>query len=246
MNLVAKKLRLKEGETLLDLGCGWGTFVCHAAKHFGVKATGVTLAKEQFQFANDRAAKYGVSESAKFICSDARDIERKKYNKISCLEMAEHIGVLNFNAFMLQIREMLEDDGLFYMQVAGLRSTWQYEDFVWGLFMAKYVFPGADASTPLNWFIGQLEKAGFEVLNVDTIGVHYSATLQRWYELWISNKEAILTKYGIKWFRKWEVFLAWSTLIARQGSSTCFQILAHKNINRFNRFQLIDNKRLLP
>lgn len=245
MNLVAQKLRLKEGETLLDLGCGWGTFACHTAKHFGVRSTGVTLAKEQHKFAQERAKEYGVADKTEFICQDARDIPRKIYNKISCLEMAEHVGVRHFQAFMIQIRDMLEDDGLFYMQVAGLRATWQYEDLVWGLFMSKYIFPGADASTPLNWYISQLEKAGFEVFSVDTIGCHYSATLLRWYQLWMSNEKTILDKYGKRWFRLWEIFLSWSTIISRQGSATCYQITAHKNRNGYHRYNLIDGKRLI-
>ncbi|KAJ9054936.1 hypothetical protein DSO57_1009354 [Entomophthora muscae] len=245
LNLVAKKLHLKEGETLLDLGCGWGTFACHAAKYFGVKATGVTLAKEQHKFCLKQAEEYGVSEQTSFLCQDARDIPRKKYDKIACVEMAEHVGVIHFQKFMVQIREMLEDDGLYFMQVSGLRSAWQYEDFVWGLFMNKYIFPGADASTPLHWYISQLEKAGFEVLSVDTIGCHYSATILRWYKLWISNKAEILDKYGERWFRLWEVFLAWSVIMFRQGTAACYQITSHKNINSFSRYSLVDGKRLV-
>lgn len=74
---------------------------------------------------------------------DYRDIPFQKYDKITCLEMAEHVGVRKFQEFLVQVREMLEDDGIFYLQIAGLRRAWQYEDFTWGLFMAKYVFPGA-------------------------------------------------------------------------------------------------------
>ncbi|KAJ2761673.1 hypothetical protein IWQ57_005986 [Coemansia nantahalensis] len=171
---------------------------------------------------------------------DYRDTPRRpRYNCISCLEMAEHVGVRKFNEFLLQVRDMLEDDGLFYLQIAGLRGAWQYEDFSWGLFMAKYVFPGADASCPLNWVVAQLEGAGFEVRSVDTIGVHYSATLARWYENWLANREKIVEKYGKRWFRIWEIFLAWSVIIARQGSSTCYQIVAHKNRNGFDRSALV-------
>ena len=105
--------------------------------------------------------------------------------------------------------------------------------------MNKYIFPGADASTPLGWFVDSLESAGFEVKSVDTIGVHYSATLWRWYRNWMSNKSAIIAKYGERyfvfktalndrWFRIWEYFLAYSTIISRQGGATCYQIVLHK------------------
>lgn len=73
--------------------------------------------------------------------------------------------------------------------------------------MAKYVFPGADASAPLNWVVEQLERAGFEVESTETLGVHYSTTIYRWYENWMMNKEKVVEKYGVRWFRTWEVFL---------------------------------------
>merc|ERR1719487_3220682 len=122
---------------------------------------------------------------------DYRDIPAQKWDKISCLEMAEHVGVRKFSGFLDQVSGMLEDDGVFYLQIAGLRRAWQWEDFVWGLFMGKYIFPGADASCPLGWVVSKLEASGFEVVNVDTVGVHYSATIQRWYENWIGNEDYI-------------------------------------------------------
>jgi cyclopropane fatty-acyl-phospholipid synthase-like methyltransferase len=134
---------------------------------------------------------------------DYRDIPvpEGKWNKITCLEMAEHVGVRYFGTFLKQVHDMLDDDGVFFLQIAGLRKSWQYEDLIWGLFMNKYIFPGADASTPLGFFIDKLEGAGFEVKAVDTIGVHYSATLWRWYRNWMANKEKVVAKYGDRWFR---------------------------------------------
>lgn len=244
IELVAKKLDLKENDKHLDIGCGWGTFAIHCAKHFKTESTGVTLSENQCAFARLRSKQEGVPDGkAQFLRMDYRDMDMKKYNKISCLEMAEHVGVRKFQAFLLQVREMLEDDGLFFLQIAGLRRAWQFEDFMWGLFMAKYVFPGADASCPLYWVVEQLERAGFEVSTVDTIGVHYSATILRWYINWLKNATAIKSKYGERWFRVWEFFLAYSTIISRQGSATCYQIVAHKNLNAFDRTRFV-NKRL--
>jgi cyclopropane fatty-acyl-phospholipid synthase-like methyltransferase len=134
---------------------------------------------------------------------DYRDIPvpAGNYDKITCLEMAEHVGVRHFAGFLKQVHDMLDDDGVFFLQVAGLRKSWQYEDLIWGLFMNKYIFPGADASTPLNDYIRSVESAGFEVKTVDTIGVHYSATLWRWYRNWLANKDKVLAKYGKRWYR---------------------------------------------
>jgi sphingolipid C9-methyltransferase len=120
--------------------------------------------------------------------------------------------------------------------------------------MNKYIFPGADASTPLGWFVDKLEGAGFEIKGIDTIGVHYSATLWRWYRNWIGNREKVEAKYGNRWFRVsltscivgtipnkhdqiWEYFLAYSTSTSRQGGATCYQICLVKNINSTHRVE---------
>ncbi|TPX33446.1 hypothetical protein SmJEL517_g03655 [Synchytrium microbalum] len=243
LNLICSKMRVTKEDRLLDIGCGWGTLAIHAGKTTGCDATGVTIGRNQTAWATQKAADAGVSDKVKFWCMDYRDIPASnKFTKITCVEMAEHVGVLRFNTFLTQVRELLDDDGMFYMQVAGLRRFWQYEDFIWGLFMAKYVFPGADASTPLNWYLNQCESAGFEVLSVDTVGVHYSATLMRWYINWLTNKDKIVSKYGVRWFRIWEFFLAYSTIIARQGSATCYQITMHKNLNAFDRSKFVSRR----
>ncbi|CAO3645101.1 unnamed protein product [Cunninghamella blakesleeana] len=243
MRLICEKVHLKEGEKHLDIGCGWGTLTAFAAKHYKSDSTGVTLARTQTEFGNKRIEEWGVKDNAVIRCMDYRDIPSDvTYDKITCVEMAEHVGIRRFPQFLHEVRELLDDDGLFYMQVAGLRATWQVEDFIWGLFMAKYIFPGADASTPLYWYLKQLECAGFEIHNVDTVGVHYSATLYRWYENWMKNREPIRAKYGDKITRVWDIFLAWSTIISRQGSATCFQIVANKNNNAFDRAALVCNR----
>jgi cyclopropane fatty-acyl-phospholipid synthase-like methyltransferase len=107
------------------------------------------------------------------------------------------------------------------------------------MFMGRYIFPGADASLPLGWVVNQLEAAGFEIRSTETVGIHYSATIRRWYHNWIENKEAIEAKYGQFLWRLWTWFLAWSVVIAKQGSSTCYRIVCHKNSNEFDRKTLI-------
>jgi len=230
LETVSQYVQLEPGDKHLDLGCGWGTLVNHAAKNHGTTSTGVTLAQEQIAWAKQVAEREGTTDNVRWIVDDYRNIPAEKYDKITCLEMAEHVGIKNFQKFLLQVRSMLEDDGIFYLQIAGLRRAWQFEDLVWGLFMAKYIFPGADASCPLGFVVDHAERAGFEVHRVENCGVHYSLTIQKWYENWQRNEEAIVAKYGERWFRMWTFFLAWSSLIAAQGSSTVFMITLTKNI----------------
>jgi cyclopropane fatty-acyl-phospholipid synthase-like methyltransferase len=268
--VVCSKIGLKEGDRLLDIGCGWGTLVTFAAKNYGCHATGVSLSKNQCAFARERLAKNGVPESrGRILCCDYREIPEPaeegsspsslsnghaasaegaafgwsngktpgRYDKITALEMAEHVGIRRYPAFLAQIYNLLEDDGIFFLQVAGFRECWYFEDLIWGLFMNKYIFPGADASCSLGWVVGQVQSAGFEVRSIDVLGVHYSATLWRWYVNWTHNEAAIKAKYGERWWRLWGLFLAWSTIISRQGSCSVFQLTLHKNLNAFHRVE---------
>jgi len=229
LETVCQYVHMAPGDKHLDIGCGWGPLITYAAKHHGTTSTGITLAQEQADWANARAAKAGVGDKVKVLVDDYRNLPAEKFDKITCLEMAEHVGIKNFQRFLLQVRGMLKDDGIFYLQIAGLRRPWQFEDLVWGLFMTKYIFPAADASCPLAFVVSQAERAGFEVHRVENCGVHYSVTIRKWYENWVKNEQAIVAKYGQRWYRMWMMFLAWSVIIAAQGSSTVFMVTMAKN-----------------
>lgn len=244
MNLVCEKLRLAPGHTLLDIGCGWGTLVAHAAKEFGANVTGVTLAKTGAAFGNARIAQQGVAERARVLCLDYREIPPEKYDRIVSLEMVEHVGVKNLATYFEVVREHLKDDGLFLVQWCGLRRGgplaappvgMRPEDMVWGLFMNKYIFPGADASLPLSTMSKAMEKAGFGIHSVENVSIHYALTIQRWHQNWQRNRAAVSATYGDRWYRLWNLFLAWSWRIALQGTSECFQALLHKNHDGFDR-----------
>jgi cyclopropane fatty-acyl-phospholipid synthase-like methyltransferase len=236
---------LKPGEKLLDIGCGWGTLVMETAKQFGVDATGVTLSKNGADFATDRIQKRGLQDKARILTLDYRDIPQQKWNKISCLEMAEHVGIKHFQKFLRQVYGHLEDDGLFFLQIVGLRPQYDAHDITWGLFMSKYIFPGADASLPLNYVIKQFEKANFEVHSVENINVHYGMTIHRWYQNWVKNKAKVIAGYGDRWYRLWEIFLAWSVLVGEEGRGGCYQIVANKQLPKFNRYRWVGEKTTL-
>jgi cyclopropane fatty-acyl-phospholipid synthase-like methyltransferase len=238
LNMLCEKVNLKGGMSFLDIGCGWGTLVRHAAKQFGAKATGVTLSSEGAAWCRERATKDGLSTAqCEILNCDYREIPaERQFDAISAVEMAEHVGIANFGLFLGNVRSMLKDDGIFYMQVAGLRKGSNWQDTQWGLFMSRYIFPGADASTPLYWYVKQLELAGFEVHSVETVGRHYSHTLHAWYDNWMTNKDSpALASYPERLKRLWEIFLAWSVVAAGIGSATCYQIVAHKNVYTYPR-----------
>jgi sphingolipid C9-methyltransferase len=229
LETVCRYVQMRPGDRHLDIGCGWGGLLAHAAREYGTHSTGVTLSKEQASWASEIARVEGLGDRVRILVDDYRNLPSERFDKITCLEMAEHVGIRNFQKFLLQVRHMLEDDGIFYLQIAGLRRPWQYEDLVWGLFMGKYIFPGADASCPLAFVVSQAERAGFEVHRVENCGAHYSVTIQKWYENWKRNQAEIVATYGERWYRLWLLFLGWSALIAAQGSSALFLMTMTKN-----------------
>lgn len=230
IDYVADALQLKPGHTVLDIGCGWTYVAKRLTEKYGAKVTGITLSKEQLKW----GTKWNANNDAKFFLQDAMKIKERDdlpeggFDRITSLEMAEHVGVRRYQEFLGTVKSLLKDDGVFYFQVAGLRRHWRFEDLAWGLFMGEHVFPGADASCPLGWVSDQLERAGFEIQRVHNMGSHYSRTLADWLVNWRSNEADIVAKYGAVAYRRWEVFLAWSVRAARQGSSTLFMFTLTK------------------
>ncbi len=244
LDLVCRKLLVRPGDEMLDIGCGWGTLAMHAAKNFGAKTTGVTISKNQTAFGNGRIAKAGLSDRARIECSDYREIPKRQYDRISSLEMVEHVGIKNLSKYFDLVHGLLKDDGIFLLQFAGLRRGggqgvppvgMRPEDMIWGLFMNKYIFPGADASLPLSDMVKAMEKAGFDIHSAENVSIHYSITIKKWHDNWQRNHDAVLKSYGERWYRLWHLFLAWSWRIGAQGNAACFQIVAHKNLDHFNR-----------
>merc|ERR1719162_1375426 len=197
------------------------------------------------------SAALGQSSKVHILLKNFFDIDfaPKTFNVISSVEMAEHVGIRNYNKFLTKVHDLLADDGTFYLQVAGLprghaKGYNHYEDLVWGMFMDEHVFPGADASCPMGWVVTHLEQAGFEVQNVANLGSHYSRTLYHWQQTWESKKADIVKAYGERSWRRWRVFLAWSVRVARRGGSTVQFITATKSGNEKARIAAQD--RLLP
>jgi cyclopropane fatty-acyl-phospholipid synthase-like methyltransferase len=225
---VAQSIGLQAGDKLLDIGCGWGRLIDHMSATYGADATGITLSSDQKEYAEKNIIR--KPDKARIVLHDFMtwDVPEKSFDKITSLEMFEHVGIRYYTNGLRRIHKLLKDDGTLYFQVAGLRPQWQWRDFIWGMFMNEHVFPGADASTPLYWVVNHLERAGFEVQRVHNMGSHYSRTLNDWLSEWRKGKDVIVGKYGAVAWRRWEVFLRWSVQAALEGSSTVMMITATK------------------
>merc|ERR1719316_838115 len=248
LNYILDSAMVKPGDKVLDIGCGWGRLLDWYAKA-GAHATGMTLSSDQAAFGRRLNAAHGDKVNIVLDNFMTRDITPKSFNVISAVEMAEHVGIRNYNTFLRKVHELLADDGTFYIQVAGLPRGYgdgfnHYQDLVWGMFMDEHVFPGADASCPMGWVVTKLEQAGFEVQNVYNLGNHYSRTLYHWLQTWEAKKDTIVKAYGERSWRRWRVFLAWSVRTARRGGSTVQFITATKSGNEAARIAAQD--RLFP
>ena len=142
---------------------------------------------------------------------------------------------IEFNLGLEGYEVQLVDDGLFYLQWTGLRRKLQPEDLMWGLFINKHIFPGADAALPLSSMLKVAEKSGWEVQGVENVSRHYAQTLRLWRANWESNRARVVAEHGERWFRIWQFFLAWSQIVAEQGNAACFQVVMNKNLDGLDR-----------
>ena len=232
---VCDKIGLRASHRVLDLGCGWGAFLAHMAASRGAEGIGATLSRTQEAFANRRFAELGVEQQVKAMVADYRDLPAEKFDRIVCLETVERVGVKNLKAFFEKLHDHLYDDGLLFLQWTGLRRQLRPEDLMWGLFMNKYIFPGADAALPLSSMLKVAEKAGWEVQGVENVSCHYTQTLALWRRNWDANRQRVVAAHGERWFRIWQFFLAWSQLVGEQGSAACFQVVMNQNLDRLDR-----------
>jgi len=172
---VGDRLQLKRGDRLLDIGCGWGTLALTLAADRGVDATGVTLSSKQAQFGTARIQERKLADLGPHPdAGTTRDIPATRFDKISCLEMAEHVGVRNFQRFLRQVSGLLEDDGFVLPAdrrpapaaggAGGAQRSWGLLErgptSTWAMFMSKYIFPGADASLPLSFVRHAVREGG--------------------------------------------------------------------------------------
>lgn len=185
LDLVCRKLGLKEGDRLLDVGCGWGSMAMHAAREYGVQVTGITLSREQAAYARKCIAEEGLTDRIEIRVQDYRDVRDGPYDAISSIGMAEHVGQVRYHQYAEQLFSLLEPGGrLLNHQISRPpeenESAYHVDEFI-----DRYVFPDGELA-PLGRTVTSLEAAGFEVRDVEAIREHYALTLRRW----VANLEA--------------------------------------------------------
>jgi len=206
---ICRKLRLEPGDRLLDVGCGWGALVRWAAKHYGVDATGITLSRNQHKLANERIVAEGLSERCRVLLQDYRDVPGEAvYDKISSVGMFEHVGLKNLPVYFGAIHRLLKDGGIAMNHgITAIDPDSRAVGLGGGDFIGKYVFPHGELPH-LSLALRGMSAAGLEVMDVETLRLHYAKTLWHWSARLEANLEAARRHTEEKRVRIWRTYLA--------------------------------------
>lgn len=234
LDMICRKLRLRPGDTFLDIGCGWGALVCHAAKHYGVQAHGVTLAEEQFAYAREKVAQLGLQDRVTLELRDYSLLEGR-FDKIASIGMFEHVGIANHPTYFRTINRLLKPGGLYLHHAIALRSK-SFERFRRGrrdaaaaTAIGRYIFPGGELDH-VGMSIANLEMHNFEVHDVEAWREHYMHTTRLWHDRLSANGEPAEREVGREKTRLWIAYLAVVSIAFTQGTIGIFQTLASNRV----------------
>ncbi|HSN78906.1 MAG TPA: cyclopropane-fatty-acyl-phospholipid synthase family protein [Rhodoferax sp.] len=227
---VLRKLMLKPGERLLDIGCGWGALAIRAAQKYGARVLGVTLSKNQCELARERVAQAGLAGQVEIRLQDYRDLDPRdgQFDKITSIGMFEHVGINHLEVYFGKVDALLKDGGLVLNH--GITST----DPGSGVtplgaasFIEKYVFPNGELPH-ISLALKDMQSAGLEALDVECLRRHYARTLACWSDNYERQQEAIRALVSETTYRVWRIYLAGCAHAFAQDWVSVYQVLACK------------------
>ncbi|HWM81607.1 MAG TPA: cyclopropane-fatty-acyl-phospholipid synthase family protein [Pseudolabrys sp.] len=230
LDMICRKLRLQQDERFLDIGCGWGALVCHAAEHYGVRAHGVTLSEEQLALARERVAARGLSDRVTLELKNYHALDGE-FDKIASIGMFEHVGIDNHPAYFNTINRLLRPRGL-YLHHAIARPAKRTDrefrkhrpEFA---ALVRYIFPGGELDH-IGMSAANLERHGFEVHDVEGWREHYARTCRLWHDRLVANKDAAIREAGEVKTRMWIAYFAGCAIAFERATVGIFQTLASK------------------
>ena len=222
-----KKLNLKAGEKLLDIGCGWGWLVIRAAQQYKVQATGITLSKEQYEGACARVHKLGLDDLVDIRLENYMDMnpQKEQFDKIVSIGMLEHVGKKYLPLYFTVVNALLKDKGTFLLH--SIMGNFEAPTNAW---MKTYIFPGGYVPT-LRETMQLLPEFDFRVLHIESIRRHYAKTLDCWYNNFQEKLPEIEKMYDSKFIRMWQLYLLGCASAFRVGGIDVYQCLLTKGID---------------
>ncbi|QGG40295.1 SAM-dependent methyltransferase [Aeromicrobium yanjiei] len=229
-DLVARKLDLKPGQRLLDVGCGWGGMVRHAAKHYGVKVLGVTLSREQAAWAQEQIRREGLEDLAEVRFQDYRDVTETGFDAISSIGMTEHIGVKQYDDYFGFLHSRLKVGGRLLNHCITRPNN---KITTTGAFIDRYVFPDGEL-TGVGRITMAAQDAGLEVRHVENLREHYAMTLKGWTDNLVANWDEALEEVSVGRAKVWGLYMAGSRLAFERNEIELHHVLAVKTDERGN------------
>ena len=231
MEMICRKLRLRPGEKMLDIGCGWGGLICHAATRYGVTAHGVTLSQRQHDFAVEKVKRLGLQDRVTVELRDYTEVEGT-FDKVSSVGMFEHVGIDNIPAYCRKVNSLLRDRGLFLNHGITRRAKASRRDFrkitPEKRLILKYIFPGSELD-----HVGHvqecMEAGGFEIQDVEGWRWHYGLTSRYWCQRLSARQDEAIALVGAERYRMWVAYLAAVSFNFADGPLRLYQILATKH-----------------
>jgi cyclopropane-fatty-acyl-phospholipid synthase len=225
LELVCRKLGLREGERVLDVGCGWGSFVIHAARRHGVSALGITLSEPQARLARERAREAGVADRVDVRVADYRELSEQPFDAIASIGMVEHVGEERIDLYARRLCGLLRPGGrLLNHGIAKLKDFGTADE---GPFSERFVFPDG-VPLALSRVELALERAGFVTKHVEGLADDYAQTLTHWIERFEGSYEDAVRLAGMERARVWRLYLRAARQGFQTGWASVYQVLAHK------------------
>jgi len=225
LELVCKKLALTEGERVLDVGCGWGSFVIHAAARHGVRAVGITLAERQAELARERVREAGVADRVEIRVADYREVSDGPFDAIASIGMVEHVGDEQIDVYARRLYDLLRPGGrLLNHGIAKLQDLDTPDE---GAFSERFVFPDG-VPLPLSRIQAALERAGLVTRHVEGLPNDYFRTLGYWIESFDSHWDDAVRIAGIERARIWKLYLRAGRQAFETGWASVYQVLASR------------------
>ena len=222
-----RKLNLKEGQSLLDIGCGWGALLIEAAKKYKVKGLGITLSEEQYKKFKDRIVEENLQEYLDVKLMDYRELEKSglSFDRIVSVGMLEHVGRTNYELFMKNVSSVLKKEGVFVLHYISGRT--ESEGDAW---MRKYIFPGGVIPS-LREIISLASDYKFNTLDVENLRMHYTKTLLEWAKNFENNTDIVREMFDEKFIRIWTMYLYSCAACFNTGVIDLHQIIFTKGVN---------------